>query len=215
MFVRLRRRQVDFVEDGDDGQIMVDGHEEVGQSLGFDALGGVHQKDGSFAGGQGPGHFVGEVHVAGGVDHAQGVFLPIESPRHPHGLGLDGDPPLLLDLHPVQEAVVHIAGRHDAGKLEDAVGHGRFAMVDVGDDAEIPHEGLVGEAGLISFRHEVSVPTRDQSNLVRSPVVVNIVNYCNKDAGKGRARYFVVVSCYYVSLSTVQNISFGDNIGKH
>jgi hypothetical protein len=50
----------------------------------------------------------------------------------------DGDPPLLLQLHVVQDLVgLHLARRDGPGVLQQAVGDGRLAVVDVGDDAEI------------------------------------------------------------------------------
>ena len=52
MLLRLRGGQVDLVEDRDDGQVALDGHVEVGQGLGLDALGGVDQEDGALAGGE-------------------------------------------------------------------------------------------------------------------------------------------------------------------
>ena len=60
--------QVDLVDDRQDLQVVVDGQIRVGQRLGLDALGGVHDKDRALAGCQAPGDFVVEVHVAWRVD---------------------------------------------------------------------------------------------------------------------------------------------------
>ena len=49
----------------------VAGQVEVRQGLRLDALGRVHQQDGSLAGGQAPGDLVGEVHVPRRVDQVQ------------------------------------------------------------------------------------------------------------------------------------------------
>ena len=83
-------------------------------------------------------HLIREIHVAGGVDHAERVLGALEGPRHAHGLRFDGDAALLLDVHAVEEAVTHLALRNDAAQLQDAVGHRGLAVVDVCDDAEIP-----------------------------------------------------------------------------
>ena len=69
----LGRREVDLVEHRDDLQVVLEREIEVGQGLGLDALCGVDEQDGAFAGGQAAGHLVGEVDVPGGVDEVQDV----------------------------------------------------------------------------------------------------------------------------------------------
>ena len=153
VLLRLGGGQVDLVEDRDDGQVPLDGHVEVGQGLGLDALGGVDQKDRALAGRQGAVDLVGEVDVPGGVDHVEGVgardaVVAFDGPGHAHGLGLDGDAALTLDVHAVQVLGAHVAGLDDAGGLEHAVGQGGLAVVDVRDDAEVAQPGLLGGGGL-------------------------------------------------------------------
>ena len=153
VLLRLGGGQVDLVEDRDDGQVPLDGHVEVGQGLGLDALGGVDQEDRALAGGQGAVDLVGEVDVPGGVDHVEGVgardaVVALEGPGHAHGLGLDGDAALALDVHAVQVLGTHVTGLDDAGGLEHAVGQGGLAVVDVRDDAEVAQPGLLGGGGL-------------------------------------------------------------------
>jgi len=138
VLVRLGTGQVDLVEHGDDGQIVVDGHVQVGQRLRLDALRRVDEQHRALACGQRARHLIREIHVAGGVDHAERVLGALEGPRHAHGLRFDGDATLLLDVHAVEEAVTHLALRNDAAQLQDAVGHRGLAVVDVRDDAEIP-----------------------------------------------------------------------------
>ena len=55
------------------------------------------------------------------------------------GLGLDGDPALALDVHIVEDLGVagHLALREAACRLDQPVGEGRLAVVDMRDDAEI------------------------------------------------------------------------------
>ena len=77
-----------------------------------------------------------EIHVAGRVDQVDAMVLP-EAGR---GGGGDGDPPLLLLLHPVHRrgALVHLADLVDLlGVEEDPLGHGRLARVDVRDDPDV------------------------------------------------------------------------------
>jgi hypothetical protein len=77
-----------------------------------------------------------EVDVAGGVDDVDVVVMPDAG----RGGGGDGDPPLLLLLHPVHRggALVDFADLVVApGVVEDALGQGRFARVDVGHDPDV------------------------------------------------------------------------------
>lgn len=134
------QRQVDLVEHGDDRQIVLHGQVQVGQRLGFDALSGVDEQQGTLAGGQGPRDLVAEVDVPGSVDHVERVRGVLVLPRHAHSLGFDGDSAFAFDVHPVEVLGTHIAVLDDAGHLEHAVGQGRFAMVDMSDDAEIANQ---------------------------------------------------------------------------
>ena len=88
--------------------------------------------------------------MARGVDQMQHVIGAIDVPRQPHVLGLDGDAAFPLDVHPVQVLRTHVTLGDDAGELQHPVGQRGLAVVDVGDDAEVPNlrrrgEGLVGE----------------------------------------------------------------------
>ena len=152
VLVRLGAGQVDLVEHGDDGQIVVDGHVQVREGLRLDTLRGVDEQHRALAGGQRAGDLVGEVHMARGVDHAECVFGAVEGPRYAHGLGFDGDAAFLFDVHAVEEAVAHLALGHDAAQLQDAVRHGRLAVVDMRDDAEVTNQRLIGETRLVVLR---------------------------------------------------------------
>ena len=77
--------------------------------------------------------------------------MPPLCPGQPDVLRLDGDAALTLDVHPVQVLRAHRPFVDDTGELQHPVGQRRLAVVDVGDDAEVPNlrrrgEGLVGEA---------------------------------------------------------------------
>ena len=143
--------QVDFVEHRNDVQVAVERQVQVGQRLRLDALGGVDQQHRTLASLQRARHLVGEVDVAGGVDQMQDVVGTVNLPGQPHVLRLDGDAALALDVHPVEVLRAHRPLVDDAGELQHAVGQRGLAVVDVGDDAEVPNlrrrgEGLVGEA---------------------------------------------------------------------
>ena len=60
-----------------------------------------------------------------------------------HGLRLDRDPALALEVHRVEHLRAHLAAGDGVGQLEDAVGQRRLAVVDVGDDREVADVALV------------------------------------------------------------------------
>ena len=72
------------------------------------------------------------------IDEVEHVLLSIgRLVVHAGGLELDRDPPFPLQLHVVEELLLHIPIGHRAGVLQQTVGQRRLAMVDVGNDAEI------------------------------------------------------------------------------
>ena len=136
--IRIRTGQVDLVEHWNDLEIVVQRQIHVGQGLGFHALAGIHHQQRPFTGLQAAAHLIGEVHVARRIDQVEDVLLPIgRRVIHPGGLKLDRDSPLPLQVHVVQELVLHVPVGHGARVLQQAVGQGRLAVVDVGNDAEV------------------------------------------------------------------------------
>ena len=103
-----------------------------------------------------PRDLVGEVDVAGGVDHVEDVGARLgalgvvrrDGPREAYGLRLDRDAALALDVHPVEVLRARRPLVDDAGELEHAVSEGRLAVVDVRDDAEVADDRRVGRARL-------------------------------------------------------------------
>jgi len=117
---------------------------DVGERLRLDPLRRVHHQERAFAGGQAPAHLIGEVDVTRGVHQVEGIGLPVGGLVHQaHGLGLDGDAPLALDIHAVEHLLLHLARRQAAAGLDKAVGQGRLAVIDMGDDRKIADELLV------------------------------------------------------------------------
>ncbi len=155
VLLRVGARQVDLVEHRDDLEVGREGEVEVGQRLGLDALGGVDEQDRGLTGLQRPGDLVGEVDVAGGVDHVEHVgarlgallVAGLDRPRHPDGLALDRDAALALDVHAVEVLRPRAALVDHAGQLQHPVRERRLAVVDVGDDAEVADRRRVGATG--------------------------------------------------------------------
>src|SRR5690606_18098042 len=77
--------------------------------------------------------------------------------RHAHGLALDRDAALTLDVHAVE---VLRPGRtlvDDTGQLQHAVGQGRLAVVDVRDDAEVAQQFRRSGAGFDPVHHRTAI----------------------------------------------------------
>ena len=75
---------------------------------------------------------------------------------HAHRLAFDGDATLTLDVHAIEQLVFHIALGDRARHLQDAVGQGRFAMVDMRDDREVPDMGGIVRCFLCVVCHNLS-----------------------------------------------------------
>ena len=75
--VGVGRRQVDLVEDRDEGEVLAQREVDVGERLGLDALGRVDDEDRALAGLQAAADLVGEVDVAGRVDEVEPVGLAV------------------------------------------------------------------------------------------------------------------------------------------
>jgi hypothetical protein len=65
----------------------------------------------------------------------------------PHGLRLDGDAALALDIHRIEHLILHLARGQAAAILNQPVGKRGFAMVDVSDDGKIADMGEIGHRG--------------------------------------------------------------------
>ena len=131
--------EVDLVQDRDQLEPGVDRQVGVRERLRLDALCGVDHQQAALAGGERARDLVVEVDVAGGVDQVQLVGLAVAGRvEHAHRLRLDRDAALALEVHRVEQLAAHLGRVDRVRELEDAVGERRLAVVDVGDDREVP-----------------------------------------------------------------------------
>lgn len=114
---------------------MFDGHVEIGEGLCFDTLCGIHDEHDSLDRSETSGHFVLEIHMPRRIDE---VYL-MTFPLHAYWRELYRDPTLLLYLHGVEHlAVFHFAFFLGSRELEHPICKRGFAVVDMGDDSEVP-----------------------------------------------------------------------------
>ena len=110
----------------------------VGHGLRLDALRGINDEQRAFARAQAARDLVGEIHVPGRVDQVQLVGLAVLGlVKHRDRVRLDGDAALLLQVHRIEQLVLHLARRDGAGPVQQPVGKRRLPMINMGDDAEI------------------------------------------------------------------------------
>ena len=88
--------------------------------------------------------------MAGGVHQVELIGLAVlGGVVEAHGLGLDGDPALLLDVHVIKDLLGHLARGEPAGELDQPVSEGRLAVVDMGNDRKIADLGKVSHHAAI------------------------------------------------------------------
>ena len=129
--------EVYLVEDGDDLQVVLHRQVEVGERLGLYALARVHDEERSLAGCYGPRDLVGEVDVARGVDQVQVPLAVVPVVEDADGLGLDRDAPLALEVHGVEDLVHPLALGDGLRYVQQPVGEGALAVVNMRDYAEV------------------------------------------------------------------------------
>ena len=113
--------------------IVLDRLVDVGERLRLDALRRIDHQQRALARRQAARDLVREVDMAGRVHQVEDMALPFEA----HGLRLDGNAALFLDLHVIEHLRAHLARLEAAGGLDQPVGKRRLAVIDVRDDAEI------------------------------------------------------------------------------
>src|SRR3546814_1981242 len=85
-----------------------------------------------------PADLIGEVDMAGRVHQVELIGLAaLRGVAEANGLRLDGDAALPLDVHRVEHLLLHLARRQAAALLDQPVGEGRLAVVDMRDDGEV------------------------------------------------------------------------------
>ena len=106
---------------------------------------GIDDQQRAFTGGERAIDLIGEVDMARRVDQIQNVTLAVPGLiRQTHGLGLDGNAALALKLHRIEDLFRHLALLEAAATLDQPIGQGRLAVIDMGDDREVSDMGDVG-----------------------------------------------------------------------
>ena len=118
---------------------MLESHIEIRNRLCLNTLSSVDDKQCAFAGSDGAGDFVGEVHVPWGINQIEYVVLTIELVVHLDGVALNGDPALALEIHIIEYLLLKILPRDGLCRLQQAVSQGTLPMVDMGYNAKVTY----------------------------------------------------------------------------
>ena len=139
--LRLGGRQIDFVDDRNDFEIMVQRQISIRERLGFHALRSIHHQQRAFARLQAARNFIREIDMAGRIDQIELIHIAVIGfVIEPDGMGFDGDAAFALEVHGVENLLHHFALGKRSGGFEKTVGQRAFAVVDMRNDREIPDE---------------------------------------------------------------------------
>ena len=136
VFCSVGALPIHLVHEGDPGDLVLVRLPPDGLRLRLDSAHGAEDADRPVEDAQRPLHLRREIDVPRGVDDVDPVLAPEAGGRR----GGDGDAALALLHHPVGGggALVHLAHLVDgAGVIEDPLGRGRLAGVDMGHDSNV------------------------------------------------------------------------------
>ena len=121
---------------------------DIGQGLRLDPLAGIDDQERALARGQGAADLISEIDMPRRVHQIEHVTSAVVGPVfEANRLRLDGNAALALQFHAVEHLLAHLARLEPAAGLDQPVGQGRFAVIDMGDDREIADLGERGHAG--------------------------------------------------------------------
>ena len=132
------RLQVDLIDDGNDDQVGFEREVKIGEGLGFNALGGIHDQESAFASIESTADLVVEIDMPGSIDEVKfEIFAILSGVGHANRGGFDSDALLALEIHSIEHLLGHIPIRDGTRELEHTICQGRFAMIHMGDNAKI------------------------------------------------------------------------------
>ena len=146
--LRVGTRQINFVDNRDNLQIVIQRQIHVGQSLRFNALSSVDNQQCALARCQCTRNLIGKVYVARGVDKVQHILLAVARlVNAAHRLRLDGDAAFTLQIHGIENLLLHLTLAQRSCIFNQSVRQGRLAMIYMGDNRKV--------ANVILFNHKL------------------------------------------------------------
>ena len=125
VFFHVGAGQIDLIDDRNNHVFVRHREIHVGDGLGLHALRRIDQQQRTLAGRKAARDLVGKVDVPRRVDQMQGIGLPVTGlVTDRHRMGLDGDPPLTLQIHRIENLVLGLSGRDSTSGFEEPVSEG-------------------------------------------------------------------------------------------
>ena len=109
---------INFIDYGDNLQIIVERQIEVGDGLCLHPLCGIHNEQAPLARRNRARHLIGEVNVSRSINQIEGILHSILHIIHLNGVALDGDASLAFQIHIVEHLILHILATHRFGILQ-------------------------------------------------------------------------------------------------
>ncbi len=155
--VRVGAWQVNFVDNRDNLQIVVQRQVHVRQGLRLNALGRVNHQQRTLARSQCTRHLIGKIDMAGSINKVEHILLTVAClVDAAHGLRLNGDATLALQIHGVQNLVLHLALSKGSCIFNQSVCQGRLAMIYMGDNRKVTDVILCNHKILVLLLRKMS-----------------------------------------------------------
>ena len=147
--LRVCARQVDFIDNRDNLQVIIQRQINVCQGLRLNALRSVNNQQRTLAGCQRTRNLIGEVDVAGSVDKVQHILLAIARLINAaYRLRLDGNAALALQIHGVENLCLHLTFAQGSCIFNQAVCQRRFAMIYMGNNRKVTNMVLLNHSNV-------------------------------------------------------------------
>ena len=136
--LRVGCGQVNLIDNRYNLQIVLKGKVGIAQRLCLDALCGIYDQQCALARGERTRNLIIKVDVTRGVDEVHVIDLAVvRLVIHAHCACLDRNAALSLEIHIIEQLLLHLTLGDSLTLFEQAVGQGGFTVVDVRDNGKI------------------------------------------------------------------------------
>ena len=142
--LRIRTGQIDFIDNRDNFQIIVQRQIDIAQCLRLHSLCGVYHKNCPVAGRQAAGNFIIKINMSGSIYHIQNILLSVlRIIDNPACLRLDGNAALPFQFHIIQNLALHFPAGQQTRHLYNPVRQRGFSVINMGHNTEISDFALI------------------------------------------------------------------------
>ena len=136
--INLRAGQVNFVNHGNDEQIVLHSEENIANGLGFNPLRRIDEEQRPFTRGETARDLIRKIDMTRRIDEIEFVNLTIwRRVIHANGVRFDGNTPLAFEVHAVEHLILHLKFAQRLRLLEQPISQGRFSVINMRDNGKI------------------------------------------------------------------------------